>query len=128
VIREADELTPEDLGFGDAKEGGSEVPLERHQIEGALLNANGSVSRAASTLGHSRQALYPRMEKAGIVMERKPRCDDVMRQALVPFYTTKPAGSGLGLPLCNEIVEAHGGRMRLESSVEGTVVTAFIPD
>ncbi|HET8773356.1 MAG TPA: ATP-binding protein, partial [Thermoanaerobaculia bacterium] len=40
--------------------------------------------------------------------------EDVIRQALVPFYTTKPAGSGLGLPLCNEILEAHGGRMRLQ--------------
>jgi DNA-binding NtrC family response regulator len=73
VIREIDEIAPDDLGFGDAREGASEVPLERHQIEVALLNANGSVSRAATTLGLSRQALYRRMEKVGIVMERKPR-------------------------------------------------------
>ena len=43
------------------------------QIEMALLDANGSVSRAAEALGMSRQALYRRMEKLGIVLERRPR-------------------------------------------------------
>jgi DNA-binding NtrC family response regulator len=65
-------ITPEELGFGAAREAG-EVPVERAQIEMALLNANGSVSRAAEALGVSRQALYRRMEKLGIVIERRPR-------------------------------------------------------
>lgn len=54
--------------------------------------------------------------------------EEVMRQALVPFYTTKPGGTGLGLALANEIVEAHGGRMRLSGREGGgTEVTLWVP-
>ncbi|MFP5246138.1 MAG: sensor histidine kinase, partial [Thermoanaerobaculia bacterium] len=53
--------------------------------------------------------------------------DDTMRQALVPFFSTKPGGSGLGLALCNEIIEAHGGRMRVQAREGGgTVVTCWL--
>lgn len=70
----ADAITSADLGFGDAGEArAEEVPIEKTQIEAALLNANGSVSRAAEALGLSRQALYRRMEKLGVVLERRPR-------------------------------------------------------
>jgi DNA-binding NtrC family response regulator len=69
-------ITAEELGFGAARETAAEVPMERAQIEIALLNANGSVSRAAETLGVSRQALYRRMEKLGIVLERRTATRD----------------------------------------------------
>jgi DNA-binding NtrC family response regulator len=74
ALASADAITPIDLGFGTAGEArAEEVPLERVQIETALLNANGSVSRASEALGLSRQALYRRMEKLGIVLERRPK-------------------------------------------------------
>jgi len=46
---------------------------ERDAIEDALVRAKGVVAKAAAELGMSRQALYRRMEKLGIVLERRPR-------------------------------------------------------
>lgn len=51
-----------------------------------------------------------------------------LEQALLPFYSSKPLGTGLGLPLCNEILEAHGGRLRLQNrDGGGLVVTCLLP-
>jgi DNA-binding NtrC family response regulator len=71
------EIGPVDLGFGDGV--ASEVTEaagrsgERGHIEAALRSSGGVVSRAAANLGISRQALYRRMERLGIVVERMPR-------------------------------------------------------
>lgn len=54
--------------------------------------------------------------------------EGVMNRALLPFYSSKPAGSGLGLPLCKEILEAHGGGLRLQNRIGGgLVVTCWLP-
>ena len=83
AVGRGDVITAADLGFGGAADieaaetaasGTSpDDAQERRRIETALLNADGSVSRAAEVLGLSRQALYRRMEKHGIILERRPR-------------------------------------------------------
>ena len=44
----------------------------------------------------------------------------------VPFYTTKPKGSGVGLALAQQIARAHGGEIRLLNREEGPGARATI--
>jgi nitrogen fixation/metabolism regulation signal transduction histidine kinase len=54
--------------------------------------------------------------------------DEVLRNALVPFFSTKEKGTGLGLALCREIVEAHRGKLRLARRVGGGMeITCWLP-
>ena len=49
-------------------------------------------------------------------------------QVFVPFFTTKPGGSGIGLNLARQIALAHGGRLELSANrPAGTVFTLVLP-
>jgi signal transduction histidine kinase len=47
----------------------------------------------------------------------------------VPFFTTKPGGSGIGLVLCRQIAEAHDGSLKLENRTDtrGARATLTLP-
>ena len=52
----------------------------------------------------------------------------VLERALDPFFTTRPSGTGLGLPIVQRIIEAHGGELLLDSMEgQGTRVVMVVP-
>jgi DNA-binding NtrC family response regulator len=81
LVANGDRLTAADLGLADARprpetptsaraEASANDPL-RAELVRALADAGGNVSRAAAALGISRQALYRRLERAGLAVERR---------------------------------------------------------
>jgi PAS domain S-box-containing protein len=53
---------------------------------------------------------------------------ETLERAFEPFYTTKVRGTGMGLPIVRTIVEAHRGRVEIESAPgRGTTVTLVLP-
>ncbi len=101
------------------------------QIQQVLINLLKNAEEAESPTDETSVELEPLPGGGSVlrVLDRgKGMDEEQMRNALVPFYSSKRDGSGLGLPLCTEILSAHGGALRLERRAGGgTVVTCTIP-
>ncbi|UGQ46695.1 sensor histidine kinase [Massilia endophytica] len=100
------------------------------QMEQALLNLLKNAHESGSpangvTMDVRRVQDMVRIE----VQDRGPGMSDaVLTNALVPFYSTKRSGTGLGLALAREIAEAHGGRITLANREGGGLtVTIILP-
>jgi signal transduction histidine kinase len=52
---------------------------------------------------------------------------EVLEKIFIPFYTTKPSGTGLGLALVHRIVTDHGGKVTVVSGQEGTTFILSLP-
>jgi signal transduction histidine kinase len=54
--------------------------------------------------------------------------EDTLKRLWVPFFTTKAKGMGFGLSICKRIIEAHGGRIEVNSTLgKGTRFIVTIP-
>jgi signal transduction histidine kinase len=102
--------------------------FDRAQVEQALINllknAHESGGPAeAIELAVTRNARELRIEVAD---RGSGMSETVLANALVPFYSTKRSGSGLGLALVREIAEAHGGRVHLANRPEGGLAVSLV--
>jgi signal transduction histidine kinase len=107
------------------------LSCDHAQLEQALINLLKNAAESGADPGSIELAVASAPRGFTIeVRDRGPGFSGAaLEHALVPFYSTKAAGTGLGLTLCREIVEAHGGRLRLANREGGgAVVTLWLPD
>jgi two-component system, NtrC family, sensor histidine kinase AtoS len=52
--------------------------------------------------------------------------DELKENIFDPFFTRKEKGTGLGLAITNRIIEAHNGKIKVESSTSGTIFTVLL--
>jgi signal transduction histidine kinase len=107
-----------------------EIALDPTQIEQALINLLRNAADAArETGGGVSLTLVAAPAAVEIAIEDDgpglPRTENLF----VPGFTTKPGGSGIGLVLAREIIEAHGGRLHLanRTGAPGAVARISLP-
>jgi signal transduction histidine kinase len=107
---------------------------DRVQLQQVIVNLIINAVEAMSVVGDgSRELLLgTRIDEAGVLVAVKDSGPGLPPESLErlfdAFYTTKPGGMGMGLPICRSIVEAHGGRLWASSPVgRGATIQFTLP-
>ncbi|MEE4601141.1 MAG: ATP-binding protein [Desulfobacteraceae bacterium] len=86
-----------------------------------VMENGGQLTIRSSTRGDDSVVIDIKDNGAGI-------SPDDLGKIFDPYYTTKPKGTGLGLPIVHKIIEAHQGQVKVRSTVgQGTVFSIILP-
>lgn len=105
---------------------------DRGMIEQVLINLlkNGAEACGERPAPEVRVAAFRRDGMPVITVSDNGRgiVPEAIDKVFVPFFTTKPGGSGIGLSVCRQIMNRHGGSISVRSEEEkGTVFTLQFP-
>lgn len=106
------------------------IPADPGQIEQLLINL--LINAAQASEGKGRIRVETEAVEGGVQLvvadSGSGMSAEVMERAFEPFYTTKARGTGLGLPICRQIVHSHGATIGIKSETgKGTTVTILFP-
>ncbi len=110
------------------------VEIDRHQIQQVITNLIVNSIEASSP--GSTITITSSLERAGeekrvkiCVQDRGAGIDkEAIGKIFQPFFSTKDKGTGMGLSICQRIIDGHQGEIRVESEPDkGTTFSVFVP-
>jgi signal transduction histidine kinase len=101
-------------------------------LEQALINLLRNAADAAAEVPQPHISIECRQEQESCIIDVRDNgpglTPEQREQIFVPFYTTKPGGSGIGLSLARRIAQAHGGRIAVfANEPRGTIFRLSLP-
>ncbi len=135
IIADLQHLFGDEYFHYDVADPSDTIPMDYHQMEQVLINllknAQEAVADKASKASVTIHAFANRPERIYIIEVKDNGCGilpDVQEHIFIPFFTTKNNGSGIGLSLCRQIVNNHGGTISVKSSTDlGSTFTVELP-
>ncbi len=107
------------------------IRADGDQLDQLLINLVKNAAEASQERGSSSVRMRWSRPKGAVVIQIEDDGAGISNRGnlFVPFFTTKPGGSGIGLALARQIAEAHGGSLTLENraAANGAVATVRLP-
>jgi two-component system sensor histidine kinase HydH len=108
------------------------VDVDPDRINQVLLNLYLNAIESMENEGSLSVTLTNTLEKDGIEIRVSDTGTGISKDELAhifdPYFTTKASGTGLGLAIVHNIIEAHNGKIKVESLLgQGTNVTVILP-
>lgn len=137
AVRQAIRLLEEDARHADVEillqlQPLPEIMIDRNQIAQAVYNIALNAVQALKLQGGGKLEINTLKRKEYVLIEIKdngPGLSPQAREKLFElFFTTKEDGSGLGLPISNQIVERHDGKIVAENNLDrGACFSIYLP-
>lgn len=111
---------------------GSKLRADRDLLEQALINLVKNAADAAASASPAQVSIRCRLEQNHCLFDVRDSgpglTTEQREQIFVPFFTTKPGGSGIGLSLARRIAQAHGGAIAVfANEPQGSVFRISLP-
>lgn len=122
LLQDLQKLFPETYIHIEFPETDRTLQIDRAQIEQVLINLLKNAKEACGKKASPRievkmQPVFSWQCLITVSDNGDGILPEVQDKIFVPFFTTKPSGSGIGLSLCKQIMNRHGGNITVQSAV-----------